>query len=94
MSSSALCSNVNDSAPTPGIRRSAAVSSDDDAKVWPRRGVTVRSASKAEYIDFTSDSKPLKTDSRITIAATGIATAATLNPEIRFTTDRDCGEKR
>lgn len=54
----------------------------------------VRSASKAEYIDLTSDSKPLKTDSRMIMAATGIATAATLNPEIRLTTDRDWDEKR
>ena len=58
------------------------------------RGARLYSPEGREYIDFTSDSKPLKTDSRITIAATGIATAATLNPEIRFTTDRDCGEKR
>ena len=47
-----------------------------------------------EYIDFTSDSKPLKTDSRMIIAATGIATAATLSPAIRLTTDRDWDEKR
>ena len=47
-----------------------------------------------EYIDLTSDSKPLKTDSRMIMAATGIATAATLNPEIRLTTDRDWDEKR
>lgn len=60
----------------------------------PCRGETVRSASKAEYIDLTSDSKPLKTDSRMIMAATGIATAATLNPEIRLTTDRDWDEKR
>jgi len=36
----------------------------------------------------------LKTDSRMIMAATGIATAATLNPEIRLTTDRDWDEKR
>ena len=53
------------------------------------RGAAVRSASKAEYIDLTSVSKPLKTDSRMIIAATGMDTAATLSPEIRFTTDRD-----
>ena len=47
-----------------------------------------------EYIDLTSDSKPLKTDSRMIMAATGIATATTLNPEIRLTTDRDWDEKR
>ena len=47
-----------------------------------------------EYIDLTRDSKPLKTDSRMIMAATGIATAATLNPEIRLTTDRDWDEKR
>ena len=47
-----------------------------------------------EYIDFTNDSKPLKTDSRMIIAATGIATAATLSPAIRLTTDRDWDEKR
>ena len=45
----------------------------------------LRSGSKAEYMERTSDSKPLKTDSRTIIAATGIATAATLSPEI---TDR------
>ena len=93
-SSRALCSRVNDSAPTPGIRARAAVSRSRCAKVCPCRGETVRSASKAEYIDLTSDSKPLKTDSRMIIAATGIATAATLNPEIRLTTDRDWDEKR
>ena len=60
----------------------------------PLPRVTVRSASKAEYIDFTNDSKPLKTDSRMIIAATGIATAATLSPAIRLTTDRDWDEKR
>ena len=79
---------------TPGIRRSAAVSRSPAEKCCPRRGVTVRSASKAEYIDRTSVSKPLKTDSRITIAATGTATAATLSPDIRFTTDRDWRENR
>lgn len=72
----------------------AAVSSADASNVRPRSGETFRSASKAEYIDRTSVSKPLKTDSRMIIAATGIATAATLNPEIRLTTDRDCAEKR
>ena len=76
------------------MRRSAAESISPCAKVCPCRGVTVRSASKAEYIDFTNDSKPLKTDSRMIIAATGIATAATLSPAIRLTTDRDWDEKR
>lgn len=33
-------------------------------KVCPSRRETVRSASKAEYIDFTRLSKPLKTESR------------------------------
>ena len=47
-----------------------------------------------EYIDFTRLSKPLKTESRMIIAATGIATATTLSPEIRLTTERDLGEKR
>ena len=47
-----------------------------------------------EYIDFTRHSKPLKTESRMIIAATGIATATTLSPEIRLTTERDLGEKR
>lgn len=56
--------------------------------------MTVRSASKAEYIDLTSDSKPLNTDNRMIIAATGTATDTTLSPEIRFTTDLDCGENR
>ena len=45
-------------------------------------------------MDLTRLSKPLKTESRTIIAATGIATAATLSPEIRLTTDRDLGEKR
>ena len=70
------------------------MSSDDASKVLPVRGVIVRSASKSEYIERTSDSKPLKTDSRMIIAATGIATAATLTPEIRLTTDREWGEKK
>ncbi len=39
-------------------------------------------------------SKPLKTDSRMIIAATGMATAATLSPAIRLMTERDLGEKR
>ena len=47
-----------------------------------------------EYIDFTRLSKPLKTESKMIIAATGIATATTLSPEIRLTTERDLGEKR
>ena len=38
--------------------------------------------------------KPLKTESKMIIAATGIATATTLSPEIRLTTERDLGEKR
>ena len=76
------------------MRARAAVSRSRCAKVCPCCGETVRSASKAEYIDLTSDSKPLKTDSRMIMAATGIATAATLNPEIRLTTDRDWDEKR
>ena len=76
------------------MRARATVSKSPCAKVWPCRGAIVRSASKAEYIDLTSDSKPLKTDSRMIMAATGIAMAATLSPEIRLTTDRDWDEKR
>ena len=71
------------------MRARAAVSTCDKTKVCPVREAAVRSASKAEYIDLTSVSKPLKTDSRMIIAATGMDTAATLSPEIRFTTDRD-----
>lgn len=59
-----------------------------------RRGDGKIGVESLEYIDLTSDSKPLKTDSRMIMAATGIATAATLNPEIRLTTDRDWDEKR
>ena len=81
-------------ASTPEMRLSAAVSTASAAKVCPCRAETVRSASKAEHIDLTRLSKPLKTESRTIIAATGIATAATLSPEIRLTTDRDLGEKR
>ena len=36
----------------------------------------------------------MKTESKMIIAATGIATATTLSPEIRLTTERDLGEKR
>ena len=71
------------------MRASAAVSTAPAGKVRPCRGVMLRSGSKAEYMERTSDSKPLKTDSRTIIAATGIATAATLSPEIRLTTDRE-----
>lgn len=78
----------------PGIRATAAVSIASAGKVCPSRAETVRSASKAEYIDFTRLSKPLKTESKMIIAATGIATATTLSPEIRLTTERDLGEKR
>ena len=85
---------VNDNAPTPGMRRSAAESISPVRKSAPAAGVTVRSASKAEYIDFTNDSKPLKTDSRMIIAATGIATGRDAQSAIRLTTDRDWDEKR
>ncbi len=76
------------------MRATAAVSSDAQAKLCPSAGVIVRSASKAEYIDRTRLSKPLKTDSSTIIAATGMATATTLTPEMRLTTDRESGEKR
>ena len=81
-------------ASTPEMRLSAAVSTASAAKVCPCRGETVRSASKAEYIDLTSDSKPLKTDSRTIIAATGTATDTTLTPAIRLITEWDFFEKK
>ena len=84
-SSRALCSRTNENASTPGIRATAAVSIASAGNVCPSRAETVRSAAKAEYIDFTRLSKPLKTESRMIIAATGIATATTLSPEIRLT---------
>lgn len=39
-------------------------------------------------------SSPLKTESRITIAATGVAMAATLTPEMMFITECDLRERR
>ena len=91
---SALCSSASDTASTPGSRRSAAVSSDSITNVCPSRGVSVRSASKCEFIDRTSCSKPLKTDSRTIIAATGTATDTTLTPAIRLITEWDFFEKK
>ena len=87
---SALCSSASDTASTPGSRRSAAVSSDSIPNVCPSRGVSVRSASKCEFIDRTSCSKPLKTDSRTIIPATG----TTLTPAIRLITEWDFFEKK
>ena len=72
----------------------AAVSSRSAGKRSPSRGVTVRSASKVEAICFTSSSKPLKTDSRMIMAATGMATAKTLTPEMMLMTECDFFEKR
>ena len=63
-------------------------------KTTPRRGATVRSASKTVAIDRTNPSKPLNTDSSTIIAATGMATAATLRAAMRLTTAWDLGEKR
>lgn len=91
---SAFCSRASDTASTPGTRRSAAVSSDPTTNVRPARGVSVRSASKCEFIVRTNCSKPLKTDSRTIIAATGTASDTTLTPAIRLITAWDFFEKK
>ena len=54
----------------------------------------LRDTSKCEFIDRTSCSKPLKTDSRTIIAATGTATDTTLTPAIRLITEWDFFEKK
>lgn len=64
------------------------------SKVRPCAGVTVSPGSKADCVSRISVPKPLKTESRRIIAATGTATETTLKPAIRLTTDRDAGENR
>ena len=81
-------------AATSGSAATAAVSIAAASKVCPRTGITVRSASKVAHIERASCSKPLKTESRIIMAATGMATATTLTPAIRLITEWDLGEKR
>lgn len=52
------------------------------------------SASTAAYICRTRVSKPLNTDSRTIIAATGTATASRLTPAMMFITECDLREIR
>lgn len=85
---------MNERASTPGAAASAAVSSLAVSKVIPAAGVSVRSASKAPPICRMRLSKPLKTESRMSIAATGMATATTLSPAMRLMTEWDLGAKR
>ncbi len=70
------------------------MSSPQGRNAAPAAGVTVRSGSAVSPIDRTRPSKPLNTESRTIIAATGMATATALRTEIRWITERDADEKR
>ena len=60
----------------------------------PLDGVMRISGSNDLYMSRISPSKPLNTDSRITIAMTGTATATALTPEMTLITECDFFENR
>ena len=62
------------------------------AKVLPSAGTTIRSGSNTLYMLRTRPSKPLNTDSRMTMAATGTPTAKTLTFEMMLMTESELRE--
>ena len=81
-------------ASTPSILINERESVESISNVAPLFELIVRSASKVVLMFFIRVSKPLKTDKRTIIAATGIAIDRMLSPDIILMTECDLLEKR
>ena len=93
-SKTALSSSAYAASCTPSIARKHSRGNESTGNTLPRAGVIRISGSNDRYMLLISPSKPLNTDSRITIAITGIATEKALTPEMILITECDFFEKR